>query len=57
MTTALGMPGLRRTGAAVERPTDAGRGLADRFGRTATDLRVSLTDRCNLRCTWPNAMV
>lgn len=52
MTTALGMPGLRRTGAAVERPTDAGRGLADRFGRTATDLRVSLTDRCNLRCTY-----
>ncbi len=24
----------------------------DRFGRTATDLRVSLTDRCNLRCTY-----
>jgi GTP 3',8-cyclase len=28
------------------------RGLEDRFGRTATDLRVSLTDRCNLRCTY-----
>jgi GTP 3',8-cyclase len=27
-----------------------GPGLFDRFGRTATDLRVSLTDRCNLRC-------
>lgn len=27
-----------------------GRGLVDRFGRVATDLRVSLTDRCNLRC-------
>ncbi|GAB4003596.1 GTP 3',8-cyclase MoaA [Nocardioides ultimimeridianus] len=26
--------------------------LIDRFGRTATDLRVSLTDRCNLRCTY-----
>ncbi|SFC78632.1 GTP 3',8-cyclase MoaA [Streptomyces aidingensis] len=26
--------------------------LLDRFGRTATDLRVSLTDRCNLRCTY-----
>jgi cyclic pyranopterin phosphate synthase len=25
-------------------------GLVDRFGRAATDLRVSLTDRCNLRC-------
>ena len=27
-------------------------GLLDRFGRRATDLRVSLTDRCNLRCTY-----
>lgn len=27
-------------------------GLVDRFGRIATDLRVSLTDRCNLRCTY-----
>ncbi|MFG1623600.1 GTP 3',8-cyclase MoaA [Kribbella sp. NPDC049227] len=27
-------------------------GLADRFGRVATDLRVSLTDRCNLRCSY-----
>lgn len=26
--------------------------LADDFGRIATDLRVSLTDRCNLRCTY-----
>ena len=26
--------------------------LADAFGRVATDLRVSLTDRCNLRCTY-----
>ncbi len=29
-----------------------GTGLVDRFGRVATDLRVSLTDRCNLRCTY-----
>ena len=28
------------------------RPLADRFGRVATDLRVSLTDRCNLRCNY-----
>ena len=28
------------------------RRLIDRFGRVATDLRVSLTDRCNLRCTY-----
>jgi GTP 3',8-cyclase len=26
--------------------------LTDRYGRTARDLRVSLTDRCNLRCTY-----
>jgi cyclic pyranopterin phosphate synthase len=26
--------------------------LADGFGRVATDLRVSVTDRCNLRCTY-----
>ncbi len=26
--------------------------LRDRYGRVATDLRVSLTDRCNLRCTY-----
>lgn len=26
--------------------------LADRYGRVATDLRVSLTDRCNLRCQY-----
>jgi cyclic pyranopterin phosphate synthase len=26
--------------------------LIDTFGRVATDLRVSLTDRCNLRCTY-----
>jgi GTP 3',8-cyclase len=26
--------------------------LTDSFGRVATDLRVSLTDRCNLRCAY-----
>lgn len=26
--------------------------LIDTYGRTATDLRVSLTDRCNLRCVY-----
>jgi cyclic pyranopterin phosphate synthase len=26
--------------------------LTDSYGRTASDLRVSLTDRCNLRCTY-----
>ncbi|WP_328341794.1 GTP 3',8-cyclase MoaA [Micromonospora sp. NBC_00421] len=32
-------------------PTTAGV-LADRYGRIARDLRVSLTDKCNLRCTY-----
>jgi cyclic pyranopterin phosphate synthase len=48
--TALGVPSvLRRTdssGAPAEGP------LVDTYGRVATDLRVSLTDRCNLRCTY-----
>ena len=26
--------------------------LSDQYGRVATDLRVSLTDKCNLRCTY-----
>ncbi len=26
--------------------------LVDAFGRTAVDMRVSLTDKCNLRCTY-----
>src|SRR5580700_2714191 len=26
--------------------------LADSYGRVATDLRVSVTDRCNLRCQY-----
>src|SRR3712207_4505019 len=38
------------------RPRDAAApgsgGLVDRHGRVATDLRVSLTDRCNLRCSY-----
>ncbi|MFV2008358.1 MULTISPECIES: GTP 3',8-cyclase MoaA [unclassified Micromonospora] len=36
--------------ASSARPVD-GR-LTDRYGRVATDLRVSLTDRCNLRCSY-----
>ncbi|MFG3706871.1 GTP 3',8-cyclase MoaA [Micromonospora sp. NPDC047670] len=31
-------------------PTDGA--LVDRYGRVARDLRVSLTDKCNLRCTY-----
>lgn len=49
--TDLGLPGLRGVvPAAAGRPDDPR--LIDRFGRVATDLRVSLTDRCNLRCTY-----
>jgi cyclic pyranopterin phosphate synthase len=33
-------------------PVHAFTPLADTFGRAATDLRISLTDRCNLRCTY-----
>ena len=35
---------------ATQAPTTGA--LSDRFGRVATDLRVSLTDRCNLRCNY-----
>ena len=31
---------------------DAPLRLVDTFGRVARDLRVSLTDRCNLRCSY-----
>ncbi|MFC9020171.1 radical SAM protein, partial [Streptomyces albidoflavus] len=34
------------------RHADAPSPLVDRFGRVHTDLRVSLTDRCNLRCAY-----
>ena len=33
-------------------PVSGPLGLADSYGRVATDLRVSLTDRCNLRCNY-----
>jgi GTP 3',8-cyclase len=33
-------------------PRDVRPLLTDRFGRQATDLRVSVTDRCNFRCTY-----
>ncbi|WP_326545238.1 GTP 3',8-cyclase MoaA [Mycolicibacterium sp. ND9-15] len=43
----LGVPSAAPPSSA---PTDGP--LIDTFGRVATDLRVSLTDRCNLRCTY-----
>lgn len=39
-------PALRAPGA------EAGGQLVDRYGRRARDLRLSITDRCNLRCTY-----
>lgn len=34
------------------RPLDKRSGLLDQFGRSATDMRLSLIDKCNLRCTY-----
>lgn len=62
MTVQLGMPQPRdgdpasshpvAPGVPPRRPADAPAGLADRYGRRATDMRLSLTDKCNLRCTY-----
>ncbi len=50
--TTLGIPAIRRDRepAAPQMPRHGP--LLDTFGRSATDLRVSLTDRCNLRCSY-----
>ncbi|HVN11888.1 MAG TPA: GTP 3',8-cyclase MoaA [Kineosporiaceae bacterium] len=62
LPVALGMPTVRRSSSTswdtddalvavpADRPADPR--LIDRFGRVATDLRVSLTDRCSLRCSY-----
>jgi len=54
MTLQLGMPAIRRDPSAA--PSTQGRpdvpGLVDRFGRVARDLRVSITEKCSLRCTY-----
>jgi GTP 3',8-cyclase len=47
----LGLPGMRGF-RATSSPRPDNPALVDTFGRVATDLRVSLTDRCNLRCTY-----
>ncbi|MBP2475030.1 cyclic pyranopterin phosphate synthase [Crossiella equi] len=45
----LGMPSIpvRPPGGRPDTPA-----LVDSYGRVATDLRISVTDRCNLRCTY-----
>jgi len=62
MTVQLGMPQPRAAGspgagipaaaALSGRPEGLPAGLVDRYGRRATDMRLSLTDKCNLRCTY-----
>ena len=51
-STTLGVPLVpRRLEGPAAQPASTGP-LIDSYGRFATDLRVSLTDRCNLRCTY-----
>ena len=53
MTTLLPLPRLRSSASAHAESTERDQlVLADAYGRVATDLRVSLTDRCNLRCAY-----
>src|SRR6188472_3790705 len=53
MTTLLPFPRLRPGFSVPAEATERDQlVLADAYGRVATDLRVSLTDRCNLRCTY-----
>src|ERR1035437_10319767 len=53
---ALGLPvaGAANKGIVPSRDParPASSALIDSHGRTASDLRISLTDRCNLRCTY-----
>jgi GTP 3',8-cyclase len=53
MPTLLPYPQLRHSDSAPAEPRERDQqALADAYGRVATDLRISLTDRCNLRCTY-----
>lgn len=59
MSVELGLPTVRPTAGNVaaslaRRAADAPATgpLLDQFGRAGTDLRISLTDKCNLRCTY-----
>jgi len=51
MTLSLGLPAIR-----VSEPSTVGRpatgALIDTFGRVARDLRISVTEKCSLRCTY-----
>ncbi len=50
----LGMPEVRPGSEESGAPRLGGTetGLLDQFGRVATDMRLSLTDKCNLRCQY-----
>ena len=50
--TTLGLPTVRRDREPLRDGMPRRGPLVDTFGRVATDLRISLTDRCNLRCTY-----
>ncbi|WP_313277421.1 GTP 3',8-cyclase MoaA [Timonella senegalensis] len=53
MITSLGVPGTRLSVQPGEAPATAPDGLlVDSYGRRHRDLRISLTDKCNLRCTY-----
>ena len=54
MSLSLGLPTVRRGSAHM--PSTDGRpdvaALVDRYGRTARDLRISVTEKCSLRCVY-----
>lgn len=52
MTPRVALPEPRVISAVQSGQADPAAGLMDRFGRRATDLRLSLIDKCNLRCTY-----
>src|SRR5438034_5750830 len=53
MVTLLPFPRLLNPDPALAEPAERDQlVLADAYGRVAKDLRVSLTDRCNLRCAY-----
>ncbi|WP_186759243.1 GTP 3',8-cyclase MoaA [Arthrobacter alpinus] len=53
---ALGLPAVPAavvpSASTQPRPAGTSSGLPDQFGRVASDMRLSLTDKCNLRCTY-----
>ena len=50
--TGLGLPTIPRRVDDAAGPSPTEGPLLDTYGRVAIDLRVSLTDRCNLRCNY-----